>query len=69
MRSNKTHLFPDYPQEDKLLYVLFVVHAPAAMVLFFLFLFFPLTFAFMLTAVAALYKPGCAVRAVDTSSV
>ena len=37
--------------------------------LFFLFLFLPLTFAFMLTAVAVLCKPGCAIRAADTSSV
>ena len=29
----------------------------------------PLTFAFVLTAVAVLCKPGCAVRAADTSSV
>ena len=40
-----------------------------SMVLFFLFLFLPLTFAFVLTAVAVLYKPGCAVSAADTSSV
>ena len=46
-----------------------VAHAPPAMVLFFLFLFLPLLFAFMLTAVAVLRKPGCAVRAADTSSV
>ena len=46
-----------------------VAHAPPAMALFFLFLFLPLTFAFMLTAVAVLCKPGCAVRAADTSSV
>ena len=46
-----------------------VAHAPPAMVLFFLFLFLPLTFAFGLTAVAVLYKPGCAVSAADTSSV
>ena len=46
-----------------------VAHAPPAMVLFFLFLFLPITFAFMLTAVAVLYKPGCAVSAADTSSV
>ena len=46
-----------------------VAHAPPAMVLFFLFLFLPLLFAFMLTAVAVLCKPGCAVRAADTSSV
>ena len=46
-----------------------VAHAPPAMVLFFLFLFLPLLFAFVLTAVATLYKPGCAVSAADTSSV
>ena len=46
-----------------------VVHAPPAMVLFFLFLFLPLTFAFVLTAVAALCKPGCAISAADASSV
>ena len=46
-----------------------VAHAPPAMVLFFLFLFLPLTFAFMLTAVAVLCKPGCAVSAADTSLV
>ena len=46
-----------------------VAHAPSAMVLFFLFLFLPLTFAFLLTAVAVLCKPGCAVSAADTSSV
>ena len=46
-----------------------VAHTPSAMVLFFLFLFLPLTFAFLLTAVAVLYKPGCAVSAADTSSV
>ena len=46
-----------------------VAHAPPAMVLFSLFLFLPLTFAFVLTAVAVLCKPGCAVRAADTSSV
>ena len=46
-----------------------VAHAPPAMVLFFLFLFVPLTFAFVLTAVAVLCKPGCAVSAADTSSV
>ena len=39
------------------------------MVLFFLFLFLPLTFAFVLMAIAVLYKPGCAVSAADTSSV
>ena len=39
------------------------------MVLFFLFLLLPLLFAFMLTAIAVLYKPGCAIRAADTSSV
>ena len=46
-----------------------VAHAPSTMVLFFLFLFLPLTFAFVLTAIAVLYKPGCAVSAADTSSV
>ena len=46
-----------------------VAHAPPAMVLFFLFLFLPLIFAFVLTAVAVLCKPGCAVSAADTSSV
>ena len=46
-----------------------VAHAPPAMVLFFLFLFLPLTFAFVLTAIAVLCKPGCAVSAADTSSV
>ena len=46
-----------------------VAHAPPAMVLFFLFLFLPLFFAFVLTAVAVLYKPGCAISAADTSSV
>ena len=46
-----------------------VVHAPPAMVLFFLFLFLPLLFTFVLTAVAVLYKPGCAISAADTSSV
>ena len=51
------------------LYLSAVAHAPPAMVLFFLFLFLPLLFAFVLTAIAALYKPGCAVSAVDTSSV
>ena len=44
-----------------------VAHAPSAMVLFFLFLFLPLTF--VLTAIAMLCKPGCAVSAADTSSV
>ena len=44
-------------------------HAPPAMVLFFLFLFLPLTFAFVLTAIAVLCKPGCAISAADTSSV
>ena len=39
------------------------------LVLFFLFLFLPLTFAFVLTTVVVLCKPGCAVRAADTSSV
>ena len=46
-----------------------VAHAPPAMVLFFLFLFLPLTFALVLTAVAVLCKPGCAISAADTSSV
>ena len=46
-----------------------VAHAPPAMVLFFLFLFLPLTFAFVLTAIAVLCKPGCAISAADTSSV
>ena len=46
-----------------------VAHASPAMVLFFLFLFVPLTFAFVLTAVAVLCKPGCAVSAADTSLV
>ena len=46
-----------------------VAHTPPAMVLFFLFLFLPLLFAFVLTAVAVLYKPGCAVSAADTTSV
>ena len=46
-----------------------VAHAPPAMVFFFLFLFLPLLFAFLLTAVAVLFKPGCAVSAADTSSV
>ena len=49
-----------------------VAHAlPAmpAMVLFFLFPFLPLLFAFTLTAVAVLFKPGCAISAADTSSV
>ena len=39
------------------------------MVLFFLFLFLPLTFAFVLMAIAVLCKPGYAVSAADTSSV
>ena len=46
-----------------------VAHAPLVMVLFFLFLFIPLTFALVLTAIAMLCKPGCAIRAADTSSV
>ena len=46
-----------------------VAHAPPAMVLFFLFLFLPLTFAFVLTTAAVLCKPGCAISAADTSSV
>ena len=46
-----------------------VAHAPPAMVFFFLFLFVPLLFAFVLTAVAVLYKPGHAISAADTSSV
>ena len=46
-----------------------VVHAPPAVVFFFLFLFLPLFVTFVLTAVAMLYKPGCAVSAADTSSV
>ena len=46
-----------------------VAHAPPAMVFFFLFLFVPLFFTFVLTAVAVLYKPGCAISAADTSSV
>ena len=50
-------------------YLYFVAHAPPAMVFFFLFLFLPLLFAFVLTAIAALCKPGCAVSAADTSSV
>ena len=46
-----------------------VAHALPAMVLFFLFLFLPLTFAFVLTTVVMLCKPGCAISAADTSSV
>ena len=44
-----------------------VAHAPPAMVLFSFFCSF--TFAFVLTAVAVPFKPGCAVSAADTSSV
>ena len=51
-----------------LLHMLRTLRSPA-MVLFFLFLFLPLFFAFMLTAAAVLYKPGCAISAADTSSV
>ena len=46
-----------------------VLHTIQPMVLFFLFLFLPLLFVFVLMAIAALYKPGCAVSAADTSSV
>ena len=59
-----TKLYPLNPQE-----VDAVAHVPPAMVLFLLFLFVPLIFAFVLTTVAILFKPGCAVRAADTSSV
>ena len=54
---------------DFVIEVVDVAHAPPAMVFFFLFLFLPLSFASMLTAIAVLYKPGCAISAVDTSSV
>ena len=62
---------PEHPLFGTLPYVELlacVAHAPPALVLFFLFLFSPLTFAFVLTAVAMLCKPGCAVSAADTSS-
>ena len=49
--------------------VLHIVHAPSAMVFFFLFLFAPLFAAFLLTVYVALCKPGCAVSAADTSLV